>query len=373
MELHRLYALLLIILSPNLLLGADESPTKVWQSVLEADGPYRDGKDSMQVRQHRDGELSRLAQKVTDQEIPNGAVIATSTERTSGPGLMRVTVYKLDGQSRILAVSTATRKGGGALSLAHSTNPRMPGASERVSEFAGLLLMSAMKGDTVSLPKSSAVVTDSNIKNADVERVLFDLDYNYGVGGGAYPVYSPVVLFANGVACKCLESAIDEIDVRRVQRNTPKKVGKWQKSGSNYQVSWPGAKKPEILKITVGPPVELPGVNALDGTYQSIGGGGNTAFGGNVQVADVQDLTFHNDGSFSQSNATLATSGAGTGWSKKGSTGSWTLSGSTLTLEYGDGKTVRTTVFYSKKRKSSASFGRYGVLWIGGEDFKRIR
>ncbi|MEL6878176.1 MAG: hypothetical protein AAGL68_08780, partial [Pseudomonadota bacterium] len=127
------------------------------------------------------------------------------------------------------------------------------------------------------------------------------------------------------------------------------------------------------LKPTVGPPRPLPGRNNLVGRYQAIGGGGNIALGGGTLTAQVKEFNFRSDGTFSHSSKKSASSGAGVGRSQSGSAGRWSLSGPTLTLTYRDGRTVRTSVFYSGSRKPGAKFGRYGVLWIGGDDYRRVR
>ena len=124
----------------------------------------------------------------------------------------------------------------------------------------------------------------------------------------------------------------------------------------------------KTIKGSVIPPRIVPDSRRLKGTYQSIGGGENTAMGGNVLTAAVKDLTFFGDGSFEQSNLNYATSPAGIGWARRGKSGSWTLKGSTLTLSYLDSKTVRTTLLLAAKPSAPDPLR---VLWIGGKDYKR--
>ena len=355
-----------------------------WQAILDAGGQYStaDGNETMHVRQHVSSDLSALVREIVKKELPAGAQILSSGESGSGPARSQMTLYQLDGDNRILAVSVATRNGGGTLSLAHSLTATAPQAAERASEFGAALLLSAMRGESVGSITASEETsvqsvpvtpnTATNINSGKVERILFDLDYKYGVGGAAYPDYAPIVLFADGTVCKCLEFALDEINIPKVRQQSPKRVGSWRRSGADYQVTWVGGKIPEIIKTNRGTPAILPDADVLRGTYQSIGGGGNTALGGGTITAATKSLTFHSDGSFSQSNTTSASSPAGAGWSKRGNAGTWALSESTLTLSYKDGSAVRTTLFYSSTRKPTADYGRYGVLWIGGNDFKRI-
>lgn len=393
---------ILLILAGWCLSGVAVAQTPDWETLLAAGGSYEseDGRETMQLREHSDSDIAAIAKTVTDGELPVAAEVVTSSQRGTGPAVVLATLYKIDDENRLLSVSVATRNGGGALSLAHSIDPALPNAAARLSNGGSSLLQAAMQGDNLSdivsdgindsisdsssgrdalsedrstaTPSAAAARSATTAKTRGVERVLFDLDYKYGVGGAAYPVYKPVVLFADGAACQCLESAIDDIDVDAVRRVTPKRVGTWQRQGADYEVRWTGVRKTETLKAGVGPPQALPGASNLRGQYQHISGGGNTALGGGVMSASIEDLRFFADGSFAQSNSRMMQSDAAVVSGKRGKSGLWSLNGSTLTLSYVDGTTVRTTVFYSAKRKSSATFGRYGVLWIGGEGFKRI-
>jgi hypothetical protein len=359
-----------------------------WSELVAQGGEYvaSDKRESMRAREHSATDLVQIAESVTAQELPAGAKVLNSRQRGSGPAIVLATVYQVGSSKRMLSVSVAQRNGGGALSLAHSVDPTLPEVASRVSNGGAALLQAAMQGQSLvarnsapspspspssdpgSGPRAAAAVGSG----LELERVLFDLDYKYGVGGAAYPVYKPVALFANGVACQCLDAAVEDINVEAVRRSKPKRVGKWRRKGSDYEVRWTGVAKPETLKTKTGPPKALPDASALRGKYQSISGGGNAALGGAVVTANVKDLHFFGDGSFAQSNARLMQSSSATVSGKRGKAGVWSLQDSTLTLSYADGREVRTSVFYSAKRKNTANFGRYGVLWIGGEGFKRV-
>lgn len=356
----------------------------LWSDLVAQGGEYvaADKSESMRVREHADSDLAQIAESVTARELPPGANVLNTRKRGSGPALVLATVFETAAAKRMLSVSVAKRNGGGALSLAHSVDPTLPKAASRIADGGAALLAAAMQGQSLSSAQPAPTPTPTPVtaprnspasgRGRKLERVLFDLDYKYGVGGAAYPVYKPVALFANGVACKCLDAAIEDIDVDAVRRSKPKRVGKWQRKGGDYEVRWTGVAKPETLKAKTGPPKGLPDASALRGKYQSISGGGNAALGGGVVTANVKDLHFFGDGSFAQSNARLMQSSAAVVSGKRGKAGVWSLRDSTLTLSYADGREVRTSVFYSAKRKSTANFGRYGVLWIGGEGFKRV-
>ena len=140
----------------------------------------------------------------------------------------------------------------------------------------------------VAAPQLDAPLAAANDRR--VKGFVFDLTYSYGVGGGVYPDYDPVVLFADGMACECLEQAVEDIDIDKVRREQPKKVGRWRQSGGDYVIGWGGGRKQKTVKGSVIPPQIVPASSGLQGTYQSVGG--------DVLTAAVKDLTFFGDGSF---------------------------------------------------------------------------
>ena len=366
--------------------AADKAPD--WWSTMLQQGGHQvtpDNRESMTVEQHADENLSALLRSTTMSSLPADANVVSEAERSQGGAQMLMTVFSSDGEQRVLVVSAAKRSGGGALTLAHIVRATDPNAAKRVSDAGALLYTSAMQGDSVGGPPENTVEEELSLQTAptptiqsaaannSVEAVLFDLDYRYGVGGMAIANYSPVVLFTNGDACKCLQSAIDDIDIATVRKAHPRRVGRWQKAGAHYDVHYGGGAKVDTLKTDAAVPLPLTDNAALVGTYQAIGGGGNSALGGTATIAAIEDLTFAGDGRFTQSAGSVVDTDAAVGGAHRGRTGRWSLDGDVLTLDYDDGQRVRTTLYYSSRRKASADFGQYGVLWIGGEDFKRVR
>jgi len=358
-----------------------------WHEMLQEGGHHADldERESMTVVQHADENLNALLRSMTQSSLPADANVVSEAERSQGGAQMLMTVFSNNGEQRVLVVSAAKRKGGGALTLAHIVKATDPNAAKRVSYAGALLYTSAAQGESVGSPSESSAVAKSPSPTAttqtgrsaavsrNVEAILFDLDYRYGVGGMAIANYSPVVLFANGDACKCLQSAIDDIDITAVRNTHPRRVGRWQKAGGHFEVHYGGGAKPDTLKTDAAVPLPLPDSAALRGTYQAIGGGGNSALGGNATIAAIENLTFMADGSFAKTADSVVDTGAAVGGTRRGSTGRWSVDSDVLALDFDDGQTIRTTLYYSSRRKASAEFGKYGVLWIGGEDFKRLR
>ncbi len=264
---------------------------------------------------------------------------------------------------------------GSLLVLAHLAPASATGLAQRMEEATKNMAALAASGGAAPVarrPPPPVTTAPPASSGQSARRVMFELKYKYGVGGAAYPTYDLVALLKDGTAAKLGSYAVDNVDVSAIRRSKASDVGTWRNAGGNVQVRWSDGDMTE-LKPNVGPPTALPASRHLSGTYQAIGGGGNTALGGQVLTAQVKQFTFRSNGTFSQSSSKSASSGAGAGGARSATSGRWQLDGSTLTLSYGNGRVVRTSVFYSGSRKASAKFGRYGVLWIGGEDFKRVR
>ncbi|MEM7767962.1 MAG: hypothetical protein AAF253_10810 [Pseudomonadota bacterium] len=258
----------------------------------------------------------------------------------------------------VLHIGEAGRDGLGArrAALRETLKAMAPAADPAPNSGAG----------SVSRPKSAG-----GAGKLTVAHTVFDLDYVGGVGGFTYPEYTPVYLLADGRACRCTEvapTALTEADYARQSRAD---TGTWTQAGGGFEIRYRDGSKPERVKASLAKPTAPPAATALRGRYRSIGGGGSVALGGGVMTANVEDLTFYADGSFSEQSFRSGSAPGGVGWSKRGTAGTFNLDGAVLTLDYRDGRQVQTSVYYSSKRKRTADFGQMGVLWIGGEGFKR--
>ncbi len=315
--------------------------------------------------------------------MTNGAdQITVSSPSSAGSLAVHDVEYSKRGAAMRGKVIGVRQSNGEFLTVSHLAPKAEPGLSARMT--ASVQKMAALSGGSGSASTATAAGSPAQSRPATtpvsapkgrgpaVASVLFELSYKYGVGGAAYPNYELVALMKNGSAAKLGGYALDSVDLAAIRRQKSANVGTWQRAGANYRVRW-GDGDTSDLKPTVGPPRALPGKSQLVGSYQAIGGGGNVALGGGTITAQVKQFNFRSDGTFSHSSKKTASSGAGVGRASSGTSGRWGLSGPNLTLQYGNGRVVRTTVFYSGSRKSSANFGRYGVLWIGGEDYKRVR
>ncbi|MEL7453937.1 MAG: hypothetical protein AAGJ50_11270, partial [Pseudomonadota bacterium] len=152
--------------------------------------------------------------------------------------------------------------------------------------------------------------------------------------------------------------------INAVQGASPNDVGTWKQSGSQYFVEWPNSKDPLEIDKSRDKPQTFARGHRLNGTWTSIGGGGNTAFGGSVSVAVSNTYRFYPDGSFTAGRSTGAVSAAGSGWTKSGASGTYQIDSATLTLTDREGQSLSTSLFYDANNKTGGM-----ALWIGGKAF----
>lgn len=331
------------------------------------------GREVMMFRTLDDTSDPALAiSKIADGLMQGSDRTLVSTPSTDGPLYLHDIAFSKRGlvmKGRVVAVKHSQDE---LLLLAHLAPQQEAGLSTRLD--ASSKKMAALAGTQKIAPNTPRPVKQDTrlppLNSPGVERVLFDLKYKYGVGGAAYPTYKIVALLENGTAVQLGNFALNRIDVNALRREDNGHVGTWRRSGSNYLVSWQDGDTSE-LKPNVGPPAALPDSGKLVGRFQAIGGGGNTALGGQVLAAKIKTLSFYPDGTFDHSSHTTVSAPRVAGGASKSSSGRWELEGPNLTLAYNDGRTYHTSVFYSASRKSSGSKNRYDVVWIGGEDFKK--
>lgn len=295
-----------------------------------------------------------LGGRASDCAVQASSAIAVCDSIVAGSGFdLRIRAY-------------AVKTGGSLTSLLHMGLADAPGLEGRLNA-SGDRIAALSPGEAASTSPAPAPepITAPPTGSGKIDRVLFDLSYVGGVGGAFYPKYTPVYLFRNGEACRCADLAPGDVNTAALRRSRPEDVGQWRRAGGEYAVQYADGDTDE-LDPKVGPPALIPG-GRLNGRYGSIGGGGNTALGGSVMVIASEDYDFRSNGTFYQENFSGGGNGNVTAGSTRGTVGQWHLDGATLSLEYPDGRTARTSVYWDSK--GDLENGSPDVLWIGGDSY----
>lgn len=202
-----------------------------------------------------------------------------------------------------------------------------------------------------------------------LEGIYLHVEYGYGVGGMVTTNYKPHIFLKDGSVTTDLSFyPATASDVQAWRGRNPRAWGKWSREGSITRIEWNDAKrKPQEWKKWFTARPGDPGMR-LSGHYRSMGGGGNTALGGDVMIAAWNNMTFSPDGTVTTGGGSGASSGGGgTGVSvttrsrKAPQQARYSISGFTMQLER-PGQPSETRWFFRYPDSDT-------VIGIGGSTF----
>jgi hypothetical protein len=188
------------------------------------------------------------------------------------------------------------------------------------------------------------------VKASELKGIVLHQEYGVGVGGMMIIKYNPYVLFNDGTIYSDPYVCIYDLDVARSRELEPKKWGTWKQEGATTMiVTMTADRKPDKWEGKAHWFWAQPATKGekLDGTWSTISGGGNTAYGGGSIVMSSNMYTFNNQGQFTTESTGGGTYSGGTGtvtaYSNKNAAGTYLFDGYSLELQYGNGKVIRKT------------------------------
>jgi hypothetical protein len=257
-------------------------------------------------------------------------------------------------------------------------------AGEATKHFARLVTQDKNTNTTIgepekplpAEPKKETIVNRqvpgtklTGVQNNKIHSTIMHLEYEAGMGGAIYPVYNPYILFKDGTIYKDPVEGLNLFDVAASRTAEPKKWGTWKMSGTALVIHWP-LEKPKYQNSTWEKSSYksiLPAKKgeAIEGSFKTLTGGGNTALGGDVLVVAAATITFSNDGKFTLAKVAGVSSGRDI-WentnSKSDEAGYYKLDQYSIELKYNNGKTEhRFFYFYPDSRKH---FGIAGSVYM---------
>lgn len=257
-------------------------------------------------------------------------------------------------------------------------------AEEATKHFAGVVTQDRNNNTTIgepekpipAEPKKETIINRpepatkrTGLQNDKIHSTIMHLEYEAGMGGAIYPVYNPYVLFKNGSIYKDPVEGLNLFDAVASRTAEPKKWGTWKMSGDALVIHWP-LEKPKYQNSTWEKSSYkniLPAKKgeALEGSFKTLTGGGNTALGGDVLVVAAANITFSKDGKFTLAKVAGVSSGRDI-WentnSKSDEAGYYKLDQYSIELKYNNGKTEnRFFYFYPDSRKH---FGIAGSVYM---------
>ena len=219
-------------------------------------------------------------------------------------------------------------------------------------------------GGTKSSPSKNAetptTAPGQGIKPGELKGVVLHTEYGMGVGGMVIVKYMPYLILNDGTIYSHPYVCAYDLDVARSRQVEPNKWGTYTLNGKYMQVTMNGEKTNDWKDHWFWASPAKKG-EKITGTWSTISGGGNTAFGGGSIVVATNELTFNGQGQFT----TLSTGGGSyngptgsvTAYSNKDGAGVYTLDGFLLELKFNNGKVVR---------KNFASYDETKEVWVFG-------
>jgi len=331
-----------------------------------------DGQTTLQVGFYPNSEPAEISEMITRHMKPSYSTVIAEPSAETGPEGVILTggAYSMrnGGNSAGLAVAVP-HKLGGVLGCYGSGAPVSGQAPPALATFINACVEMGLTGTPYNDEQARTAQQRAHIAAAPiasgteqpVEALVFEVYYISGVGGMVLPDYRPIVLFRDGIACRCLDMPLADIDRSEIQRQRPDDVTRWQKTSSAFVLTWPGNREPTKIAIDVKRPEGLGRDARLDGFWRRLGGGGNTALGGSTQIAASMGYQFNQDGTFSLERTAGASAPGVVTSGKRQEQGRYAIEGDALTLSFADGRTERTSIYRQQDD------GR--TLWIGGASF----
>lgn len=213
---------------------------------------------------------------------------------------------------------------------------------------------------------------------AQVEGVYFKSYTGFGVGGMVTSDFEPLVLFKDGTYYEIEGDALEDVDLAASRRARPVKWGRWAKSATGYTLTNHKGRSSQT-KLQGGSffkafPAEAAG-SRLAAKYSRVSGGGNSALGGEMTIAAVNDLSFAADGRYMRASSAGAIgsgnmSGVATSaYSRKqpAGVGQYRISRHTITLTEPDGRTRRQ--FFAFGSRKTPPQPATNMIFIGDRVF----
>ncbi len=247
------------------------------------------------------------------------------------------------------------------LSALYESDSMNPGKGSRGASLS--LVQAALAGGAVSAspqapnvasPAAAQIPNSRNAGLAALEGVYLNQSTGFGVGGMMTIEFDAYAVFKDG----SITSDITVFGGQSSARN-PKKWGRWQRAGNGFRVTWDSGKTSDLSGSTFYKTFPASAGETLSGAYRSVGGGGNTAFGGSTMIVDASNLNFFPDGRFEGSSAKGGSAPGVATSVRSASSGTYRLDGHTIEMRYGDGRVVKTGFYFypAKGVKATKAIG----------------
>lgn len=212
--------------------------------------------------------------------------------------------------------------------------------------------------------KAEPVITGGKtLKAEEIKGVVLNLEYGYGVGGMVIAEYNPYLLLKDGSLYQNSKVSPYDLNVTLSKQAEPEKWGTWKLEGKTMvvQLQEKGAMKTKRWEKNWYWARPAENNEKIQGAFKTIGGGGNTAFGGTTMIVIGSNIAFNNKGQFTLEKYSGGSSydfdwGVSTS-SKKNTTGTYTLNGYSIELRFNNNEVLKKMFYFFPDSKMAFGLG----------------
>lgn len=182
--------------------------------------------------------------------------------------------------------------------------------------------------------------------------------------------FEPIAMFANGDYLELGDTPLAELDAAQSKAREPQRWGTWRKSGETFLLT---GRDGRTADYHLGSGNFFPafttaeGGTALSGAYSRTTSTGVQPAGGMATVMTVDKIRFSADGRFTEGSNMGAMGHGVFAGRRTGGGGRYRLSGTTLELNYADGRVKRTSFVYGASGRPAHP--SKVMIFIGGDPF----
>jgi hypothetical protein len=235
------------------------------------------------------------------------------------------------------------------------------GSSDKQKESA---TAGKQKETTISKKQQTPVTAPGQgLKPAEIKGIVINAETGVGVGGMVLVEYRPYLLLQNGSIYRYPTVAPYDLDVAASKTAEPKKWGTWKLEGKTLVVTLP---EKGVMKTERWDDdwfwAKAPAANEkIKGAYMTIGGGGNTAMGGNMMISYSSNITFNDKGQFVMKKTAGGTNTdfdvSTSTYSNSNAAGTYKLNGYSIELKYNNGQVLRKLFYFYPDSRTTFGIG----------------
>jgi hypothetical protein len=219
--------------------------------------------------------------------------------------------------------------------------------------------------ETTTSKQQKTPTTDpgQGLKPSEIRGIVINAESGIGVGGMVTIEYRPYLLLQNGSIYRYPTVAPYDLNVAASKTTEPNKWGTWKLEGKTLVVTLPekGVMKTERWSgdwFWAKAPVAN---EKIKGAYMTIGGGGNTAMGGNTMIVYSSNINFNDKGQF-----TMKKTGGGTNtdfdvntsaYSNSNAAGTYKLNGYSIEMQFNNGQVVKKLFYFYPDSRTTFGIG----------------